>query len=415
MAEDAQTPSESDEQVTYRYERWRAVAAGILETAGSTFLLYIAVKFYQAGPSAKALVAAGGNFGMILTPLTVYWVAMRGWRVSKVAAAMLAAASVAFAMVALLHDETVFILGSMLGMTLATSIIPLLTQMYQDNYPADRRGRLFSGAFMIRIAAATLFSYLAGELLETDILYFPLLLGVFAAELFGSAVLLSRCPSRPLHRDGQISPFRGLRHVRDDALFRMTLLSWMLMGFANLMMVQLRVEYMANPRYGTPFQADQIALLTGVIPNIARLALSPLWGRLFDRMNFFGLRFILNVGFAMGAIAFFAGRDMEGMIFGAIIFGISNAGGDVAWSLWVTKLAPPDRVAEYMSVHTFLTGLRGVLAPLVAFHAVTKYSFQSVSISAAVLMVLASLLLVPEIRSARSRKENAALAEEVAD
>ena len=34
------------------------------------------------------------------------------------------------------------------------------------------------------------------------------------------------------------------------------------------------------------------------------------------------------------------------MIGAAILFGISNAGGDVAWSLWVTKFAPAARVAD---------------------------------------------------------------------
>ena len=45
---------------------------------------------------------------------------------------------------------------------------------------------------------------------------------------------------------------------------------------------------------------------------------------------------------------------------------ISGAGADVAWSLWVTKFAPPERVADYMSVHTFFTGVRGFLAPVTA-------------------------------------------------
>jgi len=34
--------------------------------------------------------------------------------------------------------------------------------MYQDNYPEKERGRLFSKTFMIRIATAVIFSYLAG-------------------------------------------------------------------------------------------------------------------------------------------------------------------------------------------------------------------------------------------------------------
>jgi hypothetical protein len=58
----------------------------------------------------------------------------------------------------------------------------------------------------------------------------------------------------------------------------------------------------------------------------------------------------------------------------AITFGIATAGGDLAWTLWVTKVAPPARVADYMSVHTFFTGLRGLAAPLVGFALVTHWS-----------------------------------------
>ena len=93
------------------------------------------------------------------------------------------------------------------------------------------------------------------------------------------------------------------------------------------------------------------------------------------------------------------------MVIGAIIYGISNAGGDVAWSLWVTKFAPPDRVADYMSVHTFLTGVRGVLAPVVAFYVVTVYPLAAVAALGSALIIAGTLLLVPEIReSKRARK-----------
>src|SRR5262249_44070166 len=154
--------------------------------------------------------------------------------------------------------------------------------------------------------------------------------------------------------------------IREDKTFRNALIAWMLVGFANLMMVPLRVEYLANPRYGVlldnkPLAAGLIAVLTGVIPNLARLAMSPGWGQLFDRVTFFVLRIALSPGFAVAILAFFTGNSLVGLIAGAIIFGISNAGGDLAWSLWVTKVAPPHRVAHYMSVHTFLTGLRGVI------------------------------------------------------
>src|SRR6267142_806953 len=178
----------------------------------------------------------------------------------------------------------------------------------------------------------------------------------------------------------------------------------MLMGFANLMMLPLRVEYLANPKYHAGRQAvsvSMIALLTGVIPNLARLVLSPIWGHLFDHMNFFTLRVALNIGFALGILTFFTTNSFTGLVVGAMVYGISNAGGDVAWSLWVTKFAPPGRVADYMSVHTFLTGVRGVLAPVFAFYFASELSLGILAAINSGLIVLATALLLPEVKLGR--------------
>ena len=41
---------------------------------------------------------------------------------------------------------------------------------------------------------------------------------------------------------------RALGYAKQDRLFRRVLISWMLLGFGNLMMLPLRVEYLANPK-----------------------------------------------------------------------------------------------------------------------------------------------------------------------
>jgi hypothetical protein len=215
--------------------------------------------------------------------------------------------------------------------------------------------------------------------------------------------------------DAGAHPFRALRFVREDRLFRRTLVCWMLMGFANLMMAPLRVEYLANPAYHLAVSIKTVALLTGVIPHLVRLVLSPVWGWLFDHINFFALRVVLNLGFALGIVTFFVSDSFTGMVAGAVVYGISNAGGDVAWSLWVTKFAPPGRVADYMSVHTFLTGVRGVAAPLCAFWLVTRVTPMTLALFSALLIVGATALLVPEISWGRKARRAAPLTEEVVD
>jgi MFS family permease len=413
-------PDETRTVRTYRYERWRAVSTGILETAGVTFLLLIAVRWFGAGPSAKALVAAGGSLGLMLAPLVVTRVAALRWPVALAASRLAVFGAACFLVMAILPILPLYVAGAVLAMTASSAPIPLLTQIYQENYPEWQRGKLFSRTFMIRIATAAVFSHLAGCALSGHISYFRWLLIIFAAAFALAAICLARIPSQSLTALEGTHPFRALRYARDDRVFRITLISWMFLGFATLMMLPLRVEYLANPEHGVTLKGAQlttanIALLTGVIPNIARLLVNPLWGWLFDRMNFFVLRITLNLGFALGAISFFVGGTMPWLVVAAILFGLANSGADVAWGLWVIKFAPPGRVADYMSVHTFFTGVRGVIAPLVAFHLIASLPLHLVGWICAGLILIGTALLVPEIKASKGARKGAALVEEISE
>ena len=78
-------------------------------------------------------------------------------------------------------------------------------------------------------------------------------------------------------------------------------------------------------------------------------------------------------------------------------------------SLWVTKFARAEHVAEYMSVHSFLTGLRGVLAPVLAFTLAESMSPRTTALTDITLIALASLMIVPDFRLARARRPSHAV------
>ncbi len=391
------------------------VFAGVLESAANTFLLLMAVRNFEAGALAKAAVAAGGSVGLLLSPLAVSLVERRRWPATLGAARILLLGGVACAVAAAVPSLWLFVPASVLAMTTSSAVIPLMTQVYHDNYPAAERGKLYARTFMLRIGAAMAFSWLGGLFLDAYPGGFRWLLLIFCLAFVLAAVVVRRIPSQPLHLSGGTHPLHALRFVREDRLFRQTLIVWMLMGFANLMMLPMRIEYLGNPRHGLALSAADIAWLTGVIPNLARLIMNPVWGWLFDRMNFFALRTALNIGFAIGIFSFFTSGSPTGLIVGAVIYGISNAGGDVAWGLWVTKFAPPGRVADYMSVHTFLTGVRGVAAPVVAFQLVQRFSLSVLGGFSAALIVASTLLLLPEIGRWKGRRQGEVVTEEVTD
>ena len=62
-----------------------------------------------------------------------------------------------------------------------------------------------------------------------------------------------------------------------------------------------------------------------------------------------------------------------------------------------------------MSVHTFLTGVRGVIAPICAFHLATPDSLGRMAFIGSALIVTATLLLIPEIKFGRKARPSNAL------
>lgn len=404
---------------TYRYEMMRAVAQGMLETAAHTFLLLIAVEWFKAGSVAKALVAAAGSFGLLISPVVVARVEHIGCRTSKAAATILGTGAVTLVVMASFPTLPVYVIGSIIAMACSSSSIPLMTQIYQENYPGKQRGRRFSRTVMMKILAAAGFGELAGQLLDADIERFTWLLLVFAGAFAFSSYCVSQIPSKPLHVSGGTHPLRALRFAKTDPLFRITLIAWMFMGFGNLMMFPMRVDYLANDSL-LNFDVAKVALLASVIPNVARLLTSAMWGWLFDHMNFFVLRALLNVGFGLGIGVYFNSDSMLGLTLGAILFGISHSGGDVAWSLWVTKFAPPERVADYMSTHTFFTGVRGALGPMIGFSLIGIMGGSPAAVSKVAWVAIAFIsvsifLLAKEIPAGRHGRDESALNEDVSE
>ncbi|MEZ5405650.1 MAG: MFS transporter [Verrucomicrobiia bacterium] len=387
---------------TYFWEKWRALSSGAIETAGSTFLLLIAVRHFEANAWAKGILATGINIGLFFSPLILSFTAQSQKKTSRVASYLAALSSFNFLLAALFPTLPLYVITSTLAMACGSSAVPLMTQVYQDNYPQGSQGRLFSITFSIRVLSAMIFSYLGGHFLEGALDRFRWLLLFFAAAFAFASFCLRQCPSSPLRQSATFHPLAAMRFLKQDTIFRRTLMSWMLMGFGNLMILPLRVEYLANAKYGLKLSAFTVALLVGVIPNFTRLSTSPLWGRWFDRLPFLKLRFILSFCFIASTLTFYLIHDITALVIGAAIFGIAQAGGDIGWSLWVIKLAPPQHAAEYMSVHTFFTGIRGMIAPFVAFALLPQFAPPIIALMAAGLMALGAALLLPELKKVSS-------------
>lgn len=382
---------QSWERRTFQWELARSVPAGFVETVSTTFAVYLAVAVFRAGALEKALLVASGSAGMLLSLFFVQWIRKTGWSLNFAAAVVWAVAAGGF-FLAIFGGifPAYYFAGMVLGQVAVVVAVPLFSHIYREHYPAKKRGRLFASAGIVRKLAAILAGLFFGFLLEVDLANYPWLLGIYGMSCLAMAGCVCAFKRVHLARVDAVRLFDAFRHVGEDKIFKKLLIAWMILGTGNLISVALFVEYAANPRYGFELGAAQVSWLTTIAPEGAYLVTVFLWGVLFDRMNFFWVRTIINLFFIGGILTYFLGTEIWMLYVGLALHGVGKAGGNVAWNLWVTKFARSENVAEYMSVHTFLTGCRGTLAPFVAFLAVAAYSPQAVGILGAVLMSVAT-------------------------
>lgn len=386
----------------------RSVPMGVLMPLEASLLVTIALKHFEAPGLVKGVVAAANGVGLLATPLVTSWARRWGRRVMLPVACLSALGVLGF-LLGSLDTLALFTIGSVVGIATINAMYPLVTVSYERNFPPSELGRRVGWGMSLKVLVSAVVGLGMGAYMSAHPSRWWIVTLLGAAACAALVVLHLRTPSGSLAEVGStqrawLPHFELLAH---DRRLRLTLTAWMLMGFGNLMLLPLRVEYLGNPRYGIAASTATIAVLTVVVPSLVRLLSLPLFGLVFDRMSFFASRIMVNVLFAAYVAAFFTGTSTVGLVVGAMVLGVGSAGGDLMWSLWVTKFAPPGRTADYMGLHTFFTGLRAVSAPIVGFAVLGRVSLGAVALLAAALMVAASLVLVPEARAERARVRSA--------
>ncbi|GEP42901.1 MFS transporter [Brevifollis gellanilyticus] len=386
---------------TFHNELWRSLPAGVLDAMSSTFGMLVAVRVFHLGHVEKSIFLSATSGGLITSLFVAPLLLRARSTIARTAAKVQMLGGACMALAALFpHEPWVFILGLSFGLFCFSMQIPLMTQIYRLNYPEAQRGKLYSITGVTRSAAAVAFGFFGAWLLDRDISNYTWLLWCFAASGFISGSWTYGLPAIAWDNteNGDTRLWSALRWVRIDRDFRTLLISWMMMGIGNLIAASLFVEYLANPKHGINLPEREVAWITGVVPVAFRMVSSYPWGLIYDRVGLFTVRSILNVIFAVAILIFFLGKSHFTWCLGMGLWGLANAGGNVTWGLWVTKLAPKHAVAEYMSVHSFLTGARGLLAPPLAFAALQVMSFQTLSIWCGAAILSASAFITVRAR-----------------
>ncbi|MGB0743182.1 MAG: MFS transporter [Opitutales bacterium] len=377
---------------TYRYDKIKAPFLGILEAGWSTFALLIAIRYFDANETAKALIAGSGPIGFLITPVTLFLAARMSARPNLACALVFGTAAVLLLGASLAQSLLYFTLFATVSQVSAVQQGPLMLQIYTENYTTKERGTRMTVPFILTALFSIGFSIVGGKLLDWRIESYHLIFIVMFFACLASAWSCSRIPSIPLSREHVGNPWQNISLIWKDGFFGFLLGSWMLLGLGNLIALPIRVEYLADPKYGINADNTTIAILMMVIPAITRILSTKMWGRFFDRLHFVTTRNLLNLFFLMSIALFFFSTNPYLLGLAMVCQGLAMGGGKIFWSLWVTKIAPEQKASSYMSIHMALTGLRGTIAPFLGYWILSQSSPKAVAIIGVSLITVSMVL-----------------------
>ncbi|MFW7379989.1 MAG: hypothetical protein ACOH5I_14340 [Oligoflexus sp.] len=162
--------------------------------------------------------------------------------------------------------------------------------------------------------------------------------------------------------------FQSLACLKHDVNFAKFLFFQFILGLSNIAGVTVMQIYVNDQNFLNASPASA-AWVTGVLPPLFMFLSIRIWGAVFDRISIVWYRALTSLAMAIG-FAIYPLLGISGAMIGALIWGIGRGGGQLAWSIGILTFAGEKRSAEYLAVHTFLTGVRGVMAPFIGVWAI---------------------------------------------
>lgn len=254
-----------------------------------------------------------------------------------------------------------------------SGILTIRSNIWRANYPRHIRGKVTAKMSTIAAFLMALAALFAGWILDKQIQAFQWLYISFALlsviGAFRYRLLSVRHQDKEIFREknltNNLSVKRMFALLKENKGFGKYMLSMFTLGSGNLMLMAPLIIYLNE--YTELSKTSQV-LITMAIP----LALIPVavgwWAKLLDGNHIFSFR-ALHSWFFVAAIALFFLAQVSGLDFiffiGSVCYGLAISGGLIGWNLGHNDFVGKASPMEYMAVHVTLTGIRGLIAPLI--------------------------------------------------
>ena len=267
-----------------------------------------------------------------------------------------------------------FVIGVLGARLFWAGIVTVRSSVWRSNYSRNIRG---SFTARITVAASLIMAVvgaLTGWLLDHDAnsfryVYPVAAVAILTARYFYGRVRVRNQRAQLLAEQATASHASGrpglLAILRDDEDYRRYLTCMFVFGSGNLM-VMAQMIIVVNELFD--ITRMQQMLVTSSIPFLAMPLTLPIWARWFDTVRIVHYRSVQSWTFVIAIAVLLLGTLLHNIAIvyvGAAIIGAGLAGGNLGWSLGHNDFASDDRATEYMGLHLTLTGIRGMVAPVV--------------------------------------------------
>ncbi len=256
-----------------------------------------------------------------------------------------------------------------------TGALTLRSAVWRANYPESRRANFMGRITVLSSLAMAGSSALCGWALDFSADYFRYFYPLAGLSL-GLGALIFRAVRVRLHRQlretevrergtGKRGFFAAFSLLNTDPAYRRYMIRMFLFGSGNLMLVGQTVLLLSEQLLLSRMQ--QMLIVTS-IPLLVLPLTMPFWAGFFDRVGIVRFRAVQGWFFSLATITLFAGvlrNDIHLLWLSATLIGTGYSGGSVGWHLGHNAFATDGQATQYMAVHVSLTGLRGVLSPVI--------------------------------------------------
>lgn len=281
----------------------------------------------------------------------------------------------------------VAITALMVGARLSwAGVITLRSAIWRANFPRHVRGQITGRITVIYSSIIAISAGLTGLLMnhwpEVWRLTFPVagVLGLVAAWRYqrmrirmGARLRKQELKEASERHGGQLR--QSLKILKRDHWYRRYMMTMFVFGSGNLMVIALLVVLLTEQFSVSRFSQ---VMITTTLPLICVAVFTPIWARRLDAVHILDYRakqawtFVLAVGlFALASVF----NVILGFWVGALALGAAFAGGKLGWNLGHNDFASDEQSTLYMGIHVTLTGLRGLLAPLIGVLVYQKLEF----------------------------------------